>query len=74
MAIGHGGQILLSEPAAALARDGIDAGVELLDLGEHARRDLATAELVFQVSGVGLRGEFPRHPFWTGFPVARCYW
>ena len=38
--IGHGGQVLLSEATAALVRDGLPAGVGLLDLGMHRLKDL----------------------------------
>ena len=55
MAVGHGGQILVSATAAALV-----SGVDLQDLGEHQLRDLAGAEHLFQVRGDGLIAEFPR--------------
>ena len=48
LAIGHGGQILLSAMAALLAREGRPAGVELIDLGSHRLRDLDRPEQVFQ--------------------------
>jgi predicted ATPase len=55
MAVGHGGQILLSNSTAALV-----SGVDLVDLGEHQLRDLSGVERLFQVCGEGLRSEFPR--------------
>ena len=55
MAVGHGGQILVSATAAALV-----SGVDLQDLGEHQLRDLAGAEHLFQVRGDGLIAAFPR--------------
>src|SRR4051812_46690150 len=44
MAIGHGGQILVSQATAALVE-----GVEFIDLGEHRLRDLQHPEHVFQL-------------------------
>ncbi len=55
MAVGHGGQILLSVTTAGLV-----TGVELIDLGEHRLRDLSNAEHLFQVCADGLRLDFPR--------------
>lgn len=59
LAIGHGGQILLSAVAAVLARDGLPAGVELLDRGSHRLRDLDRPEQVFQVDVADLPRDFP---------------
>lgn len=50
----HGGQVLVSAAAAALA-----GGWSLLDLGEHALRDLPTPERIHQLLGEGLAAEFP---------------
>ena len=55
MAVGHGGQILVSGVSASLV-----SGVDLLDLGEHRLRDLSGVERLFQVRADGLRVEFPR--------------
>ncbi|HEY4333366.1 MAG TPA: adenylate/guanylate cyclase domain-containing protein, partial [Ilumatobacteraceae bacterium] len=55
MAVGHGGQILLSNSTAALV-----SGVPLVDLGEHRLRDLSGVERLLQVRADGLRVEFPR--------------
>jgi class 3 adenylate cyclase len=57
MAIGHGGQILLSDATAAIVRD--DAGIVLRDLGEHRLRDLTRPERVHQVVADGLAVDFP---------------
>ena len=54
MAVGHGGQLLLSKSTAALV-----TGVDLLDLGEHRLRDLSGAEHLFQVRAEGLATNFP---------------
>jgi predicted ATPase/class 3 adenylate cyclase len=59
MSIAHGGQILVSEAATVVARDGCPAEVELVDLGEHRLRDLSRPERVFQVCAPGLRASFP---------------
>ena len=55
MAVGHGGQILVSATTAALV-----SGVDLWDLGEHRLRDLTGVERLFQVRSEDLRVEFPR--------------
>jgi hypothetical protein len=55
MAAGHGGQILVAASTASL----VD-GVELVDLGEHRLRDLASATRLFQVRDDGLVVDFPR--------------
>ena len=59
MSIGHGGQILLSEATTALVRDGLPAGVSLLDLGQHRLRDLTQAERVSQIVAPDLPSDFP---------------
>ena len=59
LAIGHGGQILLSAVAAVLARDRLPAEVDLLDLGSHRLRDLDRPEQVFQVAVPDLPRDFP---------------
>ncbi len=54
MAIGHGGQVLVSNPTRQLV-DSFD----LVDLGEHRLRDLSRPERVFQLVSEGLPAEFP---------------
>jgi predicted ATPase len=54
-AIGHGGQVLVSQSTALVVSD-----FELRDLGEHRLRDLADAVRVFQAVHPELRAEFPR--------------
>ena len=49
MAVGHGGQVLLSEVAGALARSALPEGVALLDLGTHQLRDLTRPERIWQL-------------------------
>jgi predicted ATPase len=59
MSAGHGGQILLSLPAAELARDSLPATVQLRDLGEHRLKDLSRPEHIFQLVAVDLPADFP---------------
>jgi predicted ATPase/class 3 adenylate cyclase len=58
-AVAHGGQVLLSETAAALVRDRLPAGAALADLGPHRLRDLGRPEQIFQLAAPGLQAEFP---------------
>jgi predicted ATPase/class 3 adenylate cyclase len=48
LAVGHGGQVLLSAATQALVRDRLPDGASLEELGEHRLRDLDKAETVFQ--------------------------
>ena len=59
MAVGHGGQVLLSAAAAALVIDQLPDGATLLDLGEHRLKDLERPEHVFQLVHPGLARDFP---------------
>jgi predicted ATPase/class 3 adenylate cyclase len=52
-AVGHGGQVLLSEATRAL----VDAGVR--DLGPHRLKDLSAPERIYQLEIDGLPGDFP---------------
>ena len=54
MDAGHGGQILVSSAAAALVQD-----PALIDLGRFRLRDLAESEHLWQMTGAGLRSDFP---------------
>ena len=58
-AVGHGGQVLVSEAAAVLVRDGLPPGAALADLGSHRLKDLGRPERIFQLHGAGLQAEFP---------------
>ena len=60
MSVAHGGQIVVSHVTEDLARDSLSGGVELLDLGEHRLRDLASPMHVFQIVHPELPREFPR--------------
>jgi predicted ATPase/class 3 adenylate cyclase/DNA-binding CsgD family transcriptional regulator len=59
MAIGHGGQILVSGAAHALLAQSLPAELGLLDLGVHRLRDLTQPERVWQLTGPGLEIQFP---------------
>jgi predicted ATPase/class 3 adenylate cyclase len=59
MAAAHGGQALLSETAELLVHDDLPEGCGLLDLGVHRLRDLARPVRIFQLTGPGLRSDFP---------------
>jgi class 3 adenylate cyclase len=59
MSAGHGGQVLLSASAAALAVDGLRDGATLRDLGEHRLKDLGRPERVFQLMHPDLTAIFP---------------
>lgn len=58
MAAGHGGQILLSGPTAALVMDQLPAGTALRDLGEHLLKDLARPERLYQLDYPSMPGAF----------------
>ena len=59
MAAGHGGQVLLSASAAALAIERLPPGTELRDLGEHHLRDLGRPEHLYQLIHPDLPSRFP---------------
>jgi predicted ATPase/class 3 adenylate cyclase len=58
-AVAHGGQVLLSETAAALVAGALSPGAGLLDLGVHRLKDLGRPERIFQLCAAGLEAEFP---------------
>jgi predicted ATPase/class 3 adenylate cyclase len=58
MAIGHGGQILLSGVTRELARADLQKGSSLVDLGSHRLKDLTEPERVWQLTITGLPSEF----------------
>jgi predicted ATPase/class 3 adenylate cyclase len=58
-AVGHGGQLLMSETAAALVRDALPPGAALIDLGTHLLKDLGRPEQIFQLNAPGLKAQFP---------------
>jgi predicted ATPase/class 3 adenylate cyclase len=67
-AVAYGGQVLVSEAAAALVRDGLPPGAALADLGTHRLKDLGRLERIFQLHAAGLRAQFPP-PRSLGNPV-----
>jgi predicted ATPase/class 3 adenylate cyclase/Flp pilus assembly protein TadD len=59
LAIGHGGQVLVSGTAAELLHEAMPGGTSLRDLGQHRLKDLARAERVFQLIAPELLDAFP---------------
>ena len=59
LAIGHGGQILLSEEASGLAQEGLPGGSVLREMGRHRLKDLDQAEAVSMLVHPDLDAEFP---------------
>src|SRR5437899_479005 len=58
-AAGHGGQVLLTEATATLARADLGDGLSLRDLGEFRLKDLARPERVYQLVIGGGPADFP---------------
>ena len=58
-AAGHGGQVLLTDATATLARPDLGDGVSIRDLGEFRLKDLATPEHLFQLVITGCVPDFP---------------
>ena len=60
-AVGHGGQVLVSQTTANLLEDDIDHldGLTLQDLGEYALKDLARPIRIYQLDVDGLPAAFP---------------
>jgi predicted ATPase/class 3 adenylate cyclase len=58
-AVGYGGQVLVSEAAAVLVRDGLPPGAALADLGTHRLKDLGRPERIFQLTAAGMQARFP---------------
>ncbi len=59
LAIGHGGQVLLSSTAAELVASRAPPDVTVVDLGEHRLKDLGRREHVFEVCFPGQASDFP---------------
>jgi predicted ATPase/class 3 adenylate cyclase len=55
----HGGQVLLSDAARALAAAALPSGAALRDLGEHRLKDLERSERLFQLVAAGVPADFP---------------
>ncbi|HZT42937.1 MAG TPA: tetratricopeptide repeat protein [Chthonomonadaceae bacterium] len=59
LAIGHGGQVLLSKVTQALVRESLPAECDLKDMGSHRLKDLQDPEQVFQLLAADLPADFP---------------
>ncbi len=59
LAIGHGGQVLLSGVVSELVRDHLPAHATLHDLGQHRLKDLARSEHVYELLAPDLDSAFP---------------
>lgn len=59
MSTAHGGQILLSNPTALLARAELEPDISLRDLGEHKLKGLLNPEPLWQVVAPDLLRDFP---------------
>ncbi|MFQ5967373.1 MAG: adenylate/guanylate cyclase domain-containing protein [Acidimicrobiia bacterium] len=58
-AAAHGGQVLLSEATAALAKGALETGVDLRDLGPHRLKDIEGSAHLYQLVVEGLDQDFP---------------
>jgi predicted ATPase len=74
MSAGHGGQVLLSDATAALARQSLPADTTLVDLGVHRLRGLVEPERVWQLRSATTPESFPAlrtaDPVVTNLPLA----
>ncbi|MDF2758941.1 MAG: adenylate/guanylate cyclase protein, partial [Thermomicrobiales bacterium] len=59
LAVGHGGQILLTQAVQQLSRGALPPGAAVRDLGAHRLRDLLEPEQVFQLLHPDLPADFP---------------
>jgi len=59
LAIGHGGQVLVSGVTSDLVQGTLPPQASLRDLGDHRLKDLARAEHVYQLLAPGLTPDFP---------------
>jgi predicted ATPase/class 3 adenylate cyclase len=59
VAVGHGGQVLLSGTTRELVADALPRDVSLRDLGEHRLKDLGQPAHIFQLCISGLPDGFP---------------
>ena len=59
LAIGHGGQVLVSGVTADIVQGSLPPQASLRNLGEHGLRDLARPEQVYQLLAPGLAADFP---------------
>ena len=59
LAVGHGGQVLLTQAVQQLTRDAVPAGSSLRNHGEHGLRGLREAEQIYQLLHPDLQEIFP---------------
>jgi len=59
LAVGYGGQVLLSRATQEIVHDHVPAGVVLRDLGEHWLKDLTRPEHIVQLIAPDLPDDFP---------------
>jgi predicted ATPase len=59
LAVGSGGQILLSSTTEQLARDSLPTASSFRSLGEHRLKDLSQPVEIFQVDSAGMPASFP---------------
>jgi class 3 adenylate cyclase len=57
MAVGHGGQILISETTRQIAQEHFPASISVIDLGKHQLKGLSKTEKIFQISMPDLQQE-----------------
>ncbi|HYL82431.1 MAG TPA: tetratricopeptide repeat protein, partial [Candidatus Acidoferrum sp.] len=67
-AVGHGGQILLSQATCELVQHTLPEGLGLRDLGRHRLKDLQHPEHLFQLIVPDLPSDFPPLRTQTGVP------
>ena len=58
-AVGHGGQVLVSDATRVLVEDDLPAGISLHDLGLYRLKDIDRPERIWQVDAEGVPAEFP---------------
>ena len=58
-AAGHGGQVLLTKATRDLVAGHLATGFGLKELGEFRLRDMATPEVIFQLTHADLPVDFP---------------
>jgi len=75
-ALGHGGQVLVSQTTAHLIEDEEDdlSGLRLRDLGEHRLKDLERPIRIYQLEVDGLRKDFPALASSAHTPRRRWLW
>ena len=68
LAVGHGGQVLVSDATAGLVADRLPEGADLVDLGTHRLRDLGRPVRVWQLVHPDVRSSFPALRSLDAFP------